>query len=217
MQTLTESVFKLAPPGGVFNTTVVRNLFPDISAGAQRALVDRALRAGEIQRLKAGLYILAVPYRKSELHPFSLASLLHFPSHVSLETALAFHGLIPEAVYQVACVTLSRSCRFDTPLGKFTFSRVPVNFGPAGVSSVRLDEQSWAFIACPLRAIADKIYLTRTICWREDGLDYLLDSLRIEEDDLRRISFRRYGEIHAAFRNKRVRHYLAGMKRELGK
>jgi len=64
----------------VFNTTVVRNLFPGISAGAQRALVDRALRAGEIQRLKAGLYILAAPYRKSELHPFALASLLHFPS-----------------------------------------------------------------------------------------------------------------------------------------
>jgi hypothetical protein len=84
MQALTENVFAMMPPGGVFNMIVVRNLFPDISEGARRLLVDRALRAGEIKRLKPGLYILDRIYRKSELHPFSLASLLHFPSHISL-------------------------------------------------------------------------------------------------------------------------------------
>ncbi len=217
MQRLTENVFAMAPPGGVFNMTVVRNLFPDMSEGARRLLVDRAIRAGEIQRLKSGLYILERIYRKSELHPFSLAALLHFPSHISVETALSYHGLIPEAVYQVASVTLKRTCQFETPTGVFTFSRVPVNSGSAGVTCVKLDPLSWAFAATPLRAIADKIYLTRGITWRKDGIDYLLDSLRIEEGDLRQVSFKLYDEIHAAFRSRRVKEYLTGMKRALDK
>lgn len=33
MQTLTEKVYRLGPPGGVFDLTVVVNLFPDLSRG----------------------------------------------------------------------------------------------------------------------------------------------------------------------------------------
>ena len=31
MQSISENVFKLAPPGGLFDETVIRNLFPDCS------------------------------------------------------------------------------------------------------------------------------------------------------------------------------------------
>ena len=39
------------------------------------------------------------------------------PSHVSLESALAHHGLIPEAVQQTSSVTAHRSRSFTTDLG----------------------------------------------------------------------------------------------------
>ncbi len=52
MQALTEAVMKLAPPGGLFNETVVGNLFPLGSDGARKQLVHRAVASGEISRLE---------------------------------------------------------------------------------------------------------------------------------------------------------------------
>lgn len=212
MQNLTELVFKLAPPGGLFDETVVGNLFPDSSAGARALLVHRAYQAGEILRLKPGLFVLAPPYRKTEPHPFVLAAALHAPSHVSLESALAWHGLIPEAVYQVSSVTVARSREFRTPLGVFSFHRVPTRAPRAGVEAVEVSRNAWAFVATPLRAIADLVYLNKSITWKEDGMGYLTDSLRIEEDDLRTLSFEALNEILENLRSRRVRAYLEGLK-----
>lgn len=212
MQTVTEKVFKLAPPGGLFDETVIHNLFPDCSAGARALSVHRACQAGEILRLKPGLFVLAPLYRKSEPHPFVVAGALHAPSHISLESALAHHGLIPEAVYQVSSVTLGRSREFSTPLGVFSFRRVPARTPRAGVEAAEVARNAWAFIASPLRAIADAVYLNKEITWNRNGLGYLIESLRIEEDDLGSISFEALDEILDSLSNRRVRAYLEGLK-----
>jgi len=212
MKKLTERVFQLAPPGGLFDETVIGNLFPDRSAGARALLVHRAWQAGEILRLKRGLFVLAPPYRKSKPHPFVVAAMLHAPSHISLESALAHHGLIPEAVYQVSSVTVARSREFRTPLGVFSFRRVPARAPRAGVEAVAVARNAWAFIASPLRALADMVYLNREITWQRDGLGYLTESLRIEEDDLRSLSFAALDEILESLRSRRVRAYLEGLK-----
>lgn len=212
MQTLTEEILKLSPPGGLFDETVIANLFPDGSPGARRLLVHRACQAGEVFRMKPGLFVLAAPYRKTEPHPFVLAASLHSPSHVSLESALAYHGLIPEAVYQVGSVTVARSREFTTPLGVFCYRRVPVRAPRAGVEAVDVSRHAWAFIASPLRAIADLVYLNPPITWKQHGIGYLTESLRIEEEDLREISFATLDEILASFRSRRVGAYLQGLK-----
>jgi hypothetical protein len=212
MQNLTEKVFKLAPPGGLFDETVIHNLFPGSSAGARALLVHRAFQAGEILRLKPGLFALGPPYRKSEPHPFVVAGVLHAPSHISLESALAHHGLIPEAVYQVSSVTVRRSREFSTPLGVFSFRRVPAHAPRAGVEAVTVARNAWAFIATPLRAIADAVYLNQEITWNRNGLGYLTESLRIEEDDLRSLSLEALDEILESIRSRRVRAYLVGLK-----
>jgi hypothetical protein len=212
MQKLTERVFKMAPPGGLFDETVVRNLFPDSSDGARALLVHRACQAGEVLRLKPGLFVLGPPYRKSEPHPFVVAAVLHSPSHISLESALAHYGLIPEAVFQVSSVTTARSREFTTPLGVFSFSRVPAQAPRAGVETVEVARNAWAFIASPLRAIADAVYLNKEITWRHNGLGYLTESLRIEEDDLRSLSFGALDEILDSIRSRRVQAYLKGLK-----
>jgi hypothetical protein len=212
MQRLTEAVFTLAPPGGLFDETVVGNLFPDASAGARALLVHRACRAGEVLRLRPGLFVLGPAWRKSEPHPFVVAGVLHSPSHVSLESALAFHGLIPEAVYHVSSVTAARSRRFTTPLGVFSFKRVPALAPRAGVEAVAVARDAWAFIASPLRAIADMVYLRREITWNRDGLAYLTEGLRLEQDDLSAYSFDAMDEILESIRSRRVRAYLQGLK-----
>jgi hypothetical protein len=214
MQTLTEALFMLGPPGGIFDETVVVNLFPDRSQGSRELLINRALKAKEILRIKRGVYVLASAFRKTDPPLFTVASLLLSPSHVSLETALSYHGLIPEAVYQVASVSAQRSRIFNTPLGVFSYRCVPTNQPRAGVEAVRSPEPFWAYVATPLRAIADMVYLNRTITWSKDGVRYLLESLRIEKQDLEEMDFGRFDEIIESFRSCRVKEYLTGMKKE---
>ena len=215
MQRLTEKALLLSPPGGLFEMTAVRNFYPDLSEGARKLLVHRAVSSGEVLRLKPGLFLLQPEFRKSNPHPFVVAALLHAPSHISLETALSHHGLIPEAVYQVASVTPSRSRVFDTPIGRFSFQRVPALDPRAGVQAVKLGQDAWAFIASPLRAIADLVYLRPSVSWAKDGLDFLTDSLRMEEEDLGRLDCSPCEEILESLRSPRLREYLQGLRQEL--
>lgn len=216
MQTLTEEAWKLSPPMGVFDETVICNLFPGRTAGARKAMVHRAVSSGEVLRLKPGLYCLSEPWRRGNHHPFALASVLLSPSHVSLETALWHHGLIPEAVREVASVTGLRSRSFCTPVGHFTYHTVPCRDPRAGVRAVEIDRGLWAFVANPLRAIADLVYLRRKVDYSREGLAFLTDSLRIELEDLRPVRAADAHEVQASFRNRRTAAYIAGLLGELG-
>jgi predicted transcriptional regulator of viral defense system len=217
MQSLTKEVFRLSPPGGIFDMTVVRNTFPERSEGARKLLVHRAESKGEIIRLKPGLFLLAGEYRKSHPHPFVIAAALHSPSHVSLESALSFHGLIPEAVYQVSSVTAARSRTFETAIGIFTFQHVAAENPRAGVVAVKIDKASWVFVATPLRAIADLVYVRKHINWERDGLAFLTESMRIEMDDLRKISLNELDDLSASLYDGRTREYLSHLHLELKK
>ncbi|MFZ2054914.1 MAG: hypothetical protein WAU81_12060 [Candidatus Aminicenantales bacterium] len=199
----------------MFDETVIRNLLADRSESARKVLVHRAVAAGEVLRLKPGLFLLAPEFRKTHPHPFVIAAILHSPSHVSLETALAHHGLIPEAVYQVGSVTSSRSRTFQTPVGVFSFVRVPAVDPRAGVQAIKVDGQNWAFVATPLRAIADLVYTRKGVTWEKDGLGFLTDSMRIEREDLANVDWEDLNEVCVSLRDHRTRDYLRGLSREL--
>jgi hypothetical protein len=143
--------------------------------------------------------------------------MLHSPSHVSLESALAHHGLIPEAVYQVGSVTSSRSRVFETPVGVFSFVRVPADDPRAGVRALKIDERSWAFVAGPLRAIADIVYTRKPVSWERDGPSFLTESLRIEREDLENMAFDSLEEICGSLRDRRTVDYLRNLAREVGR
>jgi predicted transcriptional regulator of viral defense system len=215
MQTLAEKVLLLSPPGGLFDETAVRNLLPDRSEAARKVLVHRAVSADEVIRLKPGLFLLAPELRKTHPHPFVVAAMLHSPSHVSFESALSHHGLIPEAVYQVGSVTSLRSRTFHTPIGVFSYIRVPADDSRAGVQALKVDGRSWVFVATPLRAIADLIYTRREVSWVKDGLAFLTESMRIERDDLQEISFESLDEICESLRSRRATDYLRALAKEI--
>ena len=216
MKGLTQRVFELSPPGGIFDETVISNLYPDRSQGARNALIHRAVSSGEILRLRPGLFCLAESYRRSGPHPFVVAAALLSPSHVSFETSLWHHGLIPEAVREVASATLERSRRYDTPMGAFSFHRVPETSPRAGVKHVEIEPGSWVFVAEPLRSIADLVYIRRQVSWERDGLDFLTSSMRMEADELRGIPWQLFDEIRGSIRSRRVRAYLDGLRQVLG-
>jgi len=71
-----------------------------------RCRIMRAIDSGEILSLRRGLYCLTKRYNSAGVSRNLIANLIYGPSYISLETALSFHGWIPEAVHSVSSVSL---------------------------------------------------------------------------------------------------------------
>jgi predicted transcriptional regulator of viral defense system len=124
-----------------------------------RRQLSRWVAAGKLLSLRRGLYALAAPYRKVEPHPFLVSNRLSPPSYVSLQSALAHHGLIPEGVPVTTAVTTRRPGRRATPLGGFLHRHL----GPERLFGYREEEVApgqRAWVATPEKALLDLVYLT---------------------------------------------------------
>lgn len=91
-----------------------------------RDKVSALLKKGSIIRIKKGLYIFGDLYRRRPYSREILANLIYGPSYISLDFALQHYGLIPECVEAVNSVTTGRSFRFVTPVGLFTYHKIPL-------------------------------------------------------------------------------------------
>ena len=167
----------------------------------QDALLKRAFSEGDVVRIRRGLYVSASPLQNHRPDPFVLSQHVYGPSYISFESALAYHGWIPEAVYTIAAASLHRSRVFDTPAGRFEFIRVPQHFFFQGVVRVDQPERKEPFLmASPLKALVDIVYVRRF----EGSLTELTESLRIDEEQLAEISTAELAEISGNYRSKPV-------------
>ena len=135
-----------------------------------RHQLSRWKQAGKIYQLRRGLYSLAPPFQKVNPHPFLVANRMLPASYVSLQSALAYFGMIPEYVPVTISVTTRRPYHWETPLGIFNFRHIQVDF----FNGYRLEdfgEGQQAFIASPEKALLDLIYLESG----GDTLDYLTE------------------------------------------
>lgn len=144
------------------------------SLPALRLQLSRWVKAGKLIQLAKGLYTLAEPYRKIRVHPFVLANAMKKASYVSLQSALAHFGMIPEHVPTVTSVTTQRPQRVETPLGAFAFRRIKKSWFHS-YKQVDLGRSQQAFVATPEKALLDLVYLTAG----SDSLD-LLTELRLQ-------------------------------------
>jgi predicted transcriptional regulator of viral defense system len=121
--------------------------------------LSRWVKAGRLIQLRRGVYAIAQPYRQNEPHPFLVANALRKNSYVSLQSALAFHGLIPEYVPVCTSVTTGRSEQLETALGIYAYRRISPDyffgFGQQEVAPVQ-----GAFVAVAEKALLDLVYLT---------------------------------------------------------
>ena len=122
-----------------------------------RLQLTRWVKSGRIYQLRRGLYTLAPPYQKTQPHPFLVANRLRRASYVSMQSALAFYGLIPETVHVVVSATTGRPERLTTPLGIFEFRHIKPDL-LFGYQMVDLGGQK-ALLATPEKALLDLVYL----------------------------------------------------------
>ena len=210
MNRLVKAILKEVPVP-VFTTMELSSLIPD-SPDTRYALVKRAIADGDIIRIKRGLYTLSPLYRKQVLNPLTVSQMIVTQSYISLELALSNCGWIPEAVRSITAVTSSSSSEFETPIGHFTYERVPQKTLFAGVDRLQDEHGNVWFQATPLKALADYVYRQR-LNW--ESSEPLQESLRIDRELLDDISKEDFLELEGNYSNKNVNRFLAGLKKEL--
>jgi hypothetical protein len=143
-----------------------------------RRQLSRWRAAGTVIQLRRDVYVLAEPWRRVDPHPFLVANELHRPSYVSMQSALSYHGLIPEAVPVTTSVTTGRPVTLDTPLGRYMYRHIDAS-AFHGYVRVELAREQEAFVASAPKALLDLVYLTPG----GESLEHL-ESLRYPHDDL---------------------------------
>lgn len=175
-------------------------------------LVKRALKSGEIIRLKRGFYCLSRKYQRKELNLFSLSQTLYGPSYVSLESALSYYGWIPEGVFQVTNVSHKKSMTIQNSLGVFNYARIPLNVFYEHVDRVE-EGGNVFFIARPFKAVCDYVYIHKC---QWITLAPLEKSLRVEIDNFKTLTTQELNDFEKNYRSQRVRRFIRGVKTELG-
>jgi hypothetical protein len=100
-------------------------LQPGSTAPAQlQRELTRWVKSGRLHELRRGLYALAPPFQKTSPHPFLVANRIVPGSYVSLQSALAHYGLIPDHVAVTTSVTAGPPGTWDTPIGRYDFRHI---------------------------------------------------------------------------------------------
>jgi predicted transcriptional regulator of viral defense system len=183
----------------VFETGLL--LAGKVNPDTVRLQLTRWTKSRRVYQLRRGLYALAPPYQKVKPHPFLIANRMRPASYVSLQSALAYYGLIPEETRITLSVTTGRPGRWETQLGIFEYRHIQ----PAWLRGYRMIDlgNQQALVATPEKALLDLVYLLPG----GDAVDYLgelrlqnleqfdMNALRLQVEALAKPKLRRAAEI----------------------
>lgn len=156
----------------VFTLTDIRML----DTSFHRRRLNEWQDKGYIIKLIKGYYIFS-DLELNENVLFEIANRLYRPSYISLETALAYHSLIPESVYGITSISTRRTYKFKTPIAEFSFRTISPNLF-FGYEIIAHNDKAFK-MALVEKALLDYFYLHPEIKKREDFV-----SLRINKDVL---------------------------------
>lgn len=161
-----EELSELVLPGGLFRTGQI--LAGQRSPQDVRRQIDRWVKRGRILKLRRGVYMLVKPYVELTAHPFLVANTLKRASYVSLQSALAHYGLIPEYVPVITSITTGRPEEVETPVGRFQFRHVAPRLF-YGFTEIEISRNQPILLAAPQKAIIDLLYMTPS----SDEIEYI--------------------------------------------
>ena len=187
---------------GCFNTHQVYAWKPEFD----RNNFVRWTKKGLLIRLRQGYYTFP-EYKSQPDYTLYFANRIYRPSYISLHTALAFYGLIPEAVVQVTSVTSLKTASFENEFAAYDYRTVQQELIFGYVQKPMADGKT-LLLAQPEKALLDLLYLYPFYTSEQD-----MEELRLDEDFLEEeFDFNRLEEYKARFKNKalekRVRIFL---------
>lgn len=165
------------------------------------------MKKGLLIRLRRGWFTFA-EYREKPDYIFYFANRMYKPSYISLHTALAFYGLIPEAVIQITSVSSLKTNEFVNEIGAFIyrslFDGLFFGYEPRPVSGGKT-----IYLATPEKALLDLLYL-----YPEYKTVQHMEDLRLDEDLLHeRIDTGKLFAFSVAFRNKALEKRLSLLRK----
>ena len=157
--------------------------------GFDRNNFFRWVKNGLLIRLRQGYYTFP-EYKSKPDFVMYLANRIYRPSYVSLHTAMAFYGMIPEAVVQFTSVTSLKTASFNNDFGEYVYKSIhqKLMFG----YDLKPFADRWALqLASPEKALIDLLYL-----YPFYNTGQALEDLRLDEaflqDDLDRKLLEKY-------------------------
>jgi len=176
-----------------FNLNDIRK----IDAGFDLRRLSEWQGKGFIKMIRRGHYAFSgLEINESAL--FLMANKIYTPSYVSMEMALAYYNLIPEAVYGITSVSSRKTNHFKTDFGEFIYRHIKPQL-IFGYKLISYNGQNFK-IAEPEKAILDYFYLNVHINTDEDfaGLRFNGEEFKEQAD---KDKLKRY---LVAFGNKRL-------------
>lgn len=191
-------------PQEEFDYTLLKGVLSNYAGVRQK--INELIKAGIIVRVKKGLYVFGPEYNNVLVCKELLANLIYGPSCVSLEYALAYHGLIPERVETVTSVTPLRDKEFTTPLGRFSYTYLGIKKYPHGIEQVWIDRNHPVLMASAEKALCDYIVLNKVpdISDAAAAKDFLETDLRIERENWKRFDPNSLWKLNRFYRNKNI-------------
>ena len=158
----------------VFSIKDINKKYPDFD---NRRLVEWQQKS-YIQKIRREYYCFQ-ERKKDEQFLFFAANKIYSPSYVSMESALAYYNLIPEAVFLTTSISTRNTAGYNTPVGDFSYNHVKTLL----LFGYRLLQNDGVAIkiAEPEKVILDYLYLKKLNS--EDDID----ALRFNEIQLKEI------------------------------
>lgn len=133
------------------------------------------IKRGLLIRLRQGYYAFPEYLSKPDFTLY-FANRMYRPSYVSLHSALAFYGMIPEAVIQITSVTTLKTANFKNAFGEFSYKSIRDEL-MFGYDLKPIADGRTLQLAKPEKALLDLLYLYSFYNSAED-----MEELRLDND-----------------------------------
>jgi len=153
---------------GNFPLVDMRDVF-SVFPHFDRRRINEWQKKGYLKKIANNFYVFAdKPLAEKKI--FYIANKIYEPSYVSLETALGYYGLIPEAVFSILSVSTSKTKTANADLGamktNFLYKKIKKSFYFG--YSLKKSEGISFLIADPEKAVLDFLYLREDLKTEKD-------------------------------------------------
>lgn len=153
-------------------------------------------KKGYIENVKRGFYRFTdQPLNQGTI--YFIANKIYTPSYISLESALAFYQIIPEAVFSVTSISTLNTTQLNSSVGNLTYNHLKENLF-FGYELIERNGLTIALASCE-KAILDYLYLYSNLTTIED-----FEGLRWNKEVLKKVDFQRFSDYLQLFNSKIV-------------
>ncbi|MBP6970604.1 MAG: hypothetical protein KBB44_04215 [Bacteroidaceae bacterium] len=131
---------------------------------------------------------------------YFVSNKIYSPSYISLHSALAFYGIIPEAIVQTTAVSSLKKANFENNFGSFSYQQILPELMFGNEQKTFLNKHS-LFFATPEKAILDLLYLYPQYNSEQEIIELRFDEEFMQEE----LNVERLNEFTEKFQSKALR------------